>query len=104
MQQSLFTPRPFAVEQKDFERWSKQKKRLFTLLSDRRLHRREELVEATNAQNITAVISDLRHLGAVIECTRSRGQIYYQLLEMTDESTVVKGIHCDTCRCSRGEA
>ena len=99
MQQLLFAPRPFAVEPEDFERWSKQRKRLFTLLSDQSLHRREELVDATGAQNITAVISNLRAKGAKIDCSRTPGQIYYQLMDMTEESTVVKGIHCNTCRC-----
>jgi len=98
-QQSLFAP--FIPEPADFQRWSKQRKQLFDLLKDKRLHRREELVRATNAQNITAVISELRHAGAVIDCTRYEGQIYYQLMDMLYESTVNKGIHCPTCRCSK---
>ena len=91
---------PFVVEPADFERWSKQRKNLFHLLKDGRPHFREKLVEVTNAQNITAVISELRHRGAVIQCTRNDGQIYYQLTEMLEGSTVAKGIHCETCRCS----
>ena len=100
-QQSLFAP--FAREPDDFKRWSKQRKQLFDLLKDQRVHRREELVQITNAQNITAVVSELRHAGGVIECTRHVGQIYYQLIEMLAESTVTKGIHCSTCRCSTKE-
>jgi hypothetical protein len=98
MQQSLFSP--FVAKPADFERWSKQCKALFELLKDMRLHRREELLEVTRALNITAVVSDLRHQGAVIECTRNGEQIYYQLTAMTPNSTVRKGIHCVTCRCS----
>ena len=101
-QQSLFAP--FAREPDDFKRWSKQRKQLFDLLKDQRVHRREELVQITNAQNITAGVSELRHAGGVIECTRHEGQIYYQLIEMLDESTVTKGIHCSTCRCSTKES
>ena len=102
MQQSLFAP--FVPEPDDFERWSKQRKQLFDLLKDKRVHKREEMVQVTNAQNITAVVSELRHAGGVIECTRHEGQIYYQLIEMLDESTVTKGIHCETCRCSMKES
>ena len=101
-QQSLFAP--FAREPDDFKRWSKQRKQLFDLLKDQRVHSREELVQITNAQNITAVVSELRHAGGVIECTRHEGQIYYQLIEMLDQSTVTKGIHCSTCRCSTKES
>ena len=100
MQQSFFTPTRFIPEPTDFERWSKQRKQLFDLLKDKRMHRREELVRATNAQNITAVVSELRHAGGVIDCTRYGGEIYYQLIDMQDESTVKQGIHCATCRCS----
>ena len=100
-QQSLFAP--FVPEPDDFKRWSKQRKQLFDLLKDKRVHRREELVHATNAQNVTAVVSELRHAGGVIECLRYEGQIYYQLIEMLEESTVTKGIHCSTCRCSEGD-
>ena len=102
MQQSLFSP--FIPDPDDFKRWSKQRKQLFDLLKDQRVHKREEMVQVTNAQNITAVVSELRHAGGVIECTRHEGQIYYQLIEMLDKSTVTKGIHCETCRCSMKES
>ena len=98
MQQNLFTP--FIPEPADFERWSKQRKALFELLKDMRVHHREELVQVTGALNITAVVSELRHQGAVIECTRNGRQIYYQLKSMTVFSTVKEGIHCPTCRCT----
>jgi hypothetical protein len=101
MQQSLFSP--FIAEPADFERWSNQRKALFELLKDMRLHHREELIEATGALNITAVVSELRHQGAVIKCTRSKfvpRTIYYQMTAMTPASTVKKGIHCETCRCT----
>ena len=91
---------PYMRTPEDFERWSKQRKELFGLLKDMRLHRREELLAATGALNITAVVSDLRHKGAVIECTRNGSQIYYRMTEMREASTVQKGIHCPTCRCA----
>jgi|13_taG_2_1085334.scaffolds.fasta_scaffold02784_8 hypothetical protein len=97
-QQSLF--KPFIAEPLDFKRWSNQRKQLFSLLKDQKRHLREELVRVTNAQNITAVVSEIRHAGGIIKCTRSEGQIYYQLLDIVDESTVKQGIHCATCRCS----
>ena len=51
MQHSFFTPTRFIPEPTDFERWSKQRKQLFDLLKDKRIHRREELVRATNAHD-----------------------------------------------------
>jgi len=92
---------PFRVDQADFDRWSKQRKALYLALSDGRIHRREALVQATGALNITAVVSELRHKGAVIDCTRNKQQIYYQLKAMVNGSTVQKGIHCETCRCAK---
>jgi hypothetical protein len=101
MQQNLFSPfSPFVREPDDYIRWSKQRRALFDLLRDNRVHQREELLLVTNAQNITAVVSELRHRGAVIECTRHEGQIYYQMTDWVSESTVKKGIHCPTCRCT----
>lgn len=92
---------PFVVMPEDFERWSNQRRQLFDLLRDMRVHPREDLVRVTKAQNITAVVSELRHRGAVIECTRNNGQIYYQMTAWVEESTVQKGIHCPTCRCAK---
>ena len=94
----MFTP--YMRTPEDFERWSKQRKALFGLLKDMHLHRREELLDATGALNITAVVSELRHQGAIIECTRNGKQIYYRMTGMVESSTVTEGIHCATCRCS----
>lgn len=93
---------PYTVRREDYDRWSGQVKSLFHVLEDGQRHRREEMVGCTKSKNITAVVSALRHKGAVIECTIGRGtnEIYYQLHAMTDSSTVQKGIHCNTCRCS----
>ena len=97
-QYSMFAP--FVATPEDFERWSNQRKQLFELLRDMKVHAREELLQVTKAQNITAVISELRHRGAVIECTRNNKQIYYQMVDWVEGSTVQKGIHCPTCRCA----
>lgn len=90
----------FIPQPADYVRWSKQRTKLFDLLKDGQYHRREELVNVTNAQNITAVVSELRHAGGVIpRPVREEGQIYYIMTGWVEHSTVKKGIHCETCRC-----
>ena len=91
------------VTEADLKRWKGHRGILLRVLADLKIHDRATLASATNSQNLTARISELRKAGWLIECEVYRRDdtvhTYYQLAGYTGDDNTQARRHCQTCRC-----